>query len=117
MMAAPGEYTATLIKVIEGISTELSIPQTFEVKRMRKGALAGSTPEETATFWRELEDINLELSAVSMMIRESLEKLSMMEIALGRSQSRPGELDKKIHDLSRKLHLMNKQLNGDPLKK
>ncbi|MDA9563054.1 glycosyl hydrolase [Flavobacteriales bacterium] len=116
MMAAPGEYTATLIKVIEGISTELSIPQTFEVKRMRKGALSGSTPEETATFWRELEDVNLELSAVSMMIRESLEKLSMMEIALGRSQSSPGELDKKIHDLSRKLHLMNKQLNGDPLK-
>lgn len=116
LMVPPGEYTATLVKLIDGVSTELASPQTFMVKRMKEGALKGSSPEETAAFWRELENINLELSSTNVVVKETQDQLKLMVISLGRSRTAPGELDKKLHDLITKLQTMSKQLNGDPLR-
>lgn len=114
LMVAPGEYTATLIKLVDGKSTELASAQKFSVKRMREGSLKGSSPEATASFWRELEDIHLKLSGVNVVMKENQEKLKRMAIALSRSQSEPGDLDNQLHDLSNQLQLMSKQLSGDP---
>ncbi|MAY82737.1 MAG: glycosyl hydrolase [Flavobacteriales bacterium] len=116
LMAAPGDYTATLIKLIDGVSTELSAPQKFTVKRLKKGALEGSSTDAVAAFWRELEDINLQLSGTNVVMNDAREKLERMAIALNRSRSNPGELDKQLHELQSKLSLLNKQLNGDPLR-
>lgn len=116
LMAAPGIYTATLVKLIDRVPTELTAPQPFTVKRMREGTLKGSTPEATAAFWRELEAINLDLSAVNMTVRQTQEQLKLMAIALSRSQSAPGKLDQRLHDLDSRLQVMRKQLNGDPLR-
>lgn len=115
-MAPPGQYTATLVKLIDGVSTELSSPQSFTVKRMRKGALKGSSSEATAQFYRQLEDINLELGNTNLVLKEAQEKLKLMSIALHRSLAAPGHLDQRIHQLSSQLHIMSKQLNGDPLR-
>jgi len=41
----------------------------------------------------------------------------MMSIALSRSQSAPGDLDKRLHEVNTRLQTMNKQLSGDPLRK
>ena len=115
-MAPPGQYTATLVKLINGVSTELAPPQSFTVKRMEEGALQGDL-DATAAFWRELEDVNLELGAVNLVINEAREKLKLLGIALSRSQSAPGDLDKKLHEISSQLQLMSKQISGDPLRK
>ncbi|MEM9024290.1 MAG: glycosyl hydrolase, partial [Bacteroidota bacterium] len=116
LLAAPGQYTATLVKLIDGQATELAGPQAFTVKRMQQGALPGSTPDATATFWRELEAINLDLSAVNMTIQQTQEQLKLMAIAVSRSQSAPGALDQQLHGLQSRLKTMRKQLNGDPLR-
>jgi photosystem II stability/assembly factor-like uncharacterized protein len=116
LMAAPGEYTATLVKMEEGKVTELAPAQSFNVKRMKKGALDGATPDVTAAFWRELEDINIDLSATSTVLREQRDKVILMTIALSKSRSAPGDLDAQLHELNTKLELMNKQFSGDPLR-
>ena len=116
LLTAPGEYTATLLKMEEGKVRELASAQSFTVKRMKNGALNGATPVVTAAFWRELEDINIDLSATSSVLREQLEKVKMMAIALNKSQSAPGSLDAEVHELYKKLELMNKQLSGYPLR-
>lgn len=116
MMAAPGTYTAELVKVEEGVSTSLSEAQSFEVKRLKMGALNGSDDAAVAAFWRSLEDINLDLSAVNVVLQENLEKVKRMKIALARSAESPGELDKNLHELQNRLLDLQKQLNGDPLK-
>ena len=117
LMAAPGQYSATLVKLVDGVATELSPSQTFTVKRLRKGALPGSTPEATAAFWRELDAINIDLTATSMTLRQTQEQVKFMAISLSRSQSAPGDLDKQLHDLNNRLETMKKQLSGDPLRK
>ncbi|MBT8189117.1 MAG: glycosyl hydrolase, partial [Bacteroidia bacterium] len=43
LMAAPGTYTATLFKQEKGTVSQLSDPVTFDVVRLRKGALDGAT--------------------------------------------------------------------------
>lgn len=116
LMAAPGEYTATLVKMEDGLITELSAPQKFSVKRLSNGALEGSSTDAVAAFWRELEDINMELSAVNVVMKENQEKLKRMAIALSRSRTEPGKLDKQLHDLDTEFQLMSKQLSGDPLR-
>jgi hypothetical protein len=116
LMAAPGEYTATLVKMEEGKVTELAPAKSFNVKRMKKGALDGATPDVTAAFWRELEDINIDLSATSTVLREQRDKVILMTIALSKSRSAPGDLDAQLHKLNTKLELMNKQFSGDPLR-
>lgn len=116
LMAAPGEYTAALVKMEEGKVTELAPAQSFNVKRMKKGALDGATPDVTAAFWRELEDINIDLSATSTVLREQRDKVILMTIALSKSRSAPGDLDAQLHELNTKLELMNKQFSGDPLR-
>lgn len=116
LMVAPGSYSATLVKMIEGVTTELSPAQSFEVKRLKNGYLEGKGDLATTSFWRELEDINLELSGINIILRENQEKLKQMSIALDRSRSMPGDLDQKLHALSNELMVMAKQLNGDPLR-
>jgi photosystem II stability/assembly factor-like uncharacterized protein len=116
LMASPGEYTATLVKMIDGEVTVLSEPQKLLVKRLKKGSLEGSTPDATAAFWRELEEINLELSGINQVLKQNIEKLEMMSIALSRSQSAPGDIDKQLHDVKTELQLMRKQLSGDPMR-
>jgi len=113
-MVAPGQYSATLVKLVDGVASQLAAPQTFTVKPMRKGALEGSSPEATAAFWRELADTDMRIGAVNMSVKQTEEQLKLLAIAVQRSQSGPGALDKQLHELSTKLQLMRKQLKGDP---
>ena len=55
MMAAPGEYTATLYQQVDGKVAQMSDPQTFLVKALRKGALEGADLDEVTAFWRSFE--------------------------------------------------------------
>lgn len=113
LLAAPGEYTATLVKILDGQATGLTTPQKFIVKRLKKGSLEGATSNDAAAFWRALEEINLTLSGTRVVLQEHQEKLKRMSVALSRSQSAPGDLDKRLHNLSTQLKTMSKQLNGD----
>ncbi|MGA7304392.1 MAG: hypothetical protein WBW88_05940, partial [Rhodothermales bacterium] len=66
MLAAPGMYTVTMSKEVNGVATSLSEPQTFHVVPLRKGALEGAPYEEVAVFWRALEDATRRSSAVGV---------------------------------------------------
>ncbi|MEM7105733.1 MAG: glycosyl hydrolase [Bacteroidota bacterium] len=117
LMVAPGEYSATVVKLVDGESTELTSPQTFTVKRMTKGALEGSSIATTTDFWGELEDVSMALGTTTMTLNETMEKVKLMGIALSRSQSAPGDLDKKLHEIHTRLQLMSKQTSGDMVRR
>jgi hypothetical protein len=104
------------MKWADGVSTELSAPQSFMVKRMSESALEGSTIDATAAFWRELEDISLQLGETSLALGATKEKLKLMSISLNNSRMAPGDLDKQLHVLDNRLQIMDKQISGDPLR-
>lgn len=112
-MVAPGTYTATLSKEINGVVTQLSEPVNFEVVPMRKGALPGATPEQVATFWRSLEEIGGDQSATNLKLNKTMAKVKAMGLALTQANNAPGDLEKRLYDLKIKLMKLDVVLNGN----
>jgi hypothetical protein len=113
VMAAPGKYTVTLSKQVDGTITDLSKSMPFIVERLRKGALDGAEPKETAAFWQEIAQLQRKTTAASMALNNSLKKIDNLQTALSRAPAAPGNLDKQLHDLRHTLLKLDGQLNGN----
>lgn len=116
MMAVPGTYTVTLSKQVDGKVTVLDGPMEFKVVPLREGALPGSSFEEIAAFRNEVEEMQMELSAVGSILEESTARVNAMQVALERSAVEPGQLDEQLHSLKQRMLTLNEQVNGDPAK-
>ncbi|MGK7395275.1 MAG: VPS10 domain-containing protein [Candidatus Cyclobacteriaceae bacterium M3_2C_046] len=112
LMAAPGQYTVTLSKQIDGEITNLSAPMEFELVKLRDGALPGSSPQQAAQFWRELEAFSRASGALSQVISQQLKKINAMQLVISRSLEAPGELDQEVYQLREKMMDLDQQLNG-----
>jgi hypothetical protein len=112
-MAAPGTYTVSLSKEVDGVVTALAGPVTFEVERLHEGALEGATPEAAVAFWKELYDLRSAVSQTSIELQNTLKKVDAMQRALRRAPAEPGALDGQIHALRAKLLDLDEQLNGN----
>jgi photosystem II stability/assembly factor-like uncharacterized protein len=113
VMVAPGTYTVTLSKKVDGVVTDLAGPMNFEVEQMRKGALPGSDPQVTAVFWKETAELQRSISALSLALEKTLKKIDGLYIALSRTPAAPGNLDKQLHDIKQAVLEFDEQLNGN----
>jgi hypothetical protein len=117
LLAAPGNYTATLTKEVDGEVTTLSPPVNFEVVPLRKGALEGSSPAEAAAFWRSYEESVRTSSAVYQTLSTELARVEAMKTALSRATTAPGDLDKRLKSLRKTLQAIEDQLRGNRAKR
>jgi len=117
LLAAPGNYSATLTKEVGGEITILNSPVQFEVVPLREGALKGSSHAEAAAFWRSYEDSVRTSSAVSRSLRTELARVEAMKKALSRSTTAPGELDERLDRLRTKLKDLEDELIGNRAKR
>ena len=113
MLAAPGKYSVTLAKKVDGEITELSEAFLFEIVQLHEGALKGDTPEDVAAFWREIEDMQRATSASSIALRNAIKRVDAMRIALERTQTNPQELEKSLFNLRQDLLSLDEKLNGN----
>ena len=111
-LAEPGTYSVTLSKKINGVVTNLSEPQNFEVVPLQKGTLEGSSYKEALTFMNEVENLYSEIGAFEISLKHTHLKVDAMKKALALSEAVPGNLDKKIHDLKQNLFLLDEKLFG-----
>jgi len=112
-LAAPGTYTSTLSKQVDGVITELSEPINFTVEQLRKGALEGTNLQDAAVFWRVYEDVIRTASAVQLTLSNALTKIKAMQKALARAKTSPGNLNTQLYQLRQDLLALDKQFNGD----
>ncbi len=117
LMAAPGTYTVTMSKEVDGKITELVKAQSFEVVPLRKGALEGASHKEVAGFWRSYEKTTGQYSALQMDLAKAIKTTKAMQKALSRSTAAAGDLDGRLHQLRKKLLKINQDFNGSPAKK
>jgi photosystem II stability/assembly factor-like uncharacterized protein len=115
-MVAPGTFTVTLSKELDGVVTDLSDPITFEVVRMHEGALPGADPEVAATFWRRVEALNRATSAALKVTEDALKRADLLRKLLLRTQAAPGVLESDLHDLKQSLLIIEEQLRGNQSK-
>ncbi len=112
LMAAPGQYTATLSQFVKGRATVLSEPQEFTVTPLRSSALAGATPREAADFWRQYEGAVRLQTAVAISLARTLKKVDRMQVVLANSTSEVNDADKKLHAIREGLLDADQRLNG-----
>jgi photosystem II stability/assembly factor-like uncharacterized protein len=112
VLAAPGTYSASLVKIVDGETTTLAGPVSFSVERMRTGALPGATPEETVAFWRRLAAAQRSVTAAYSAVRLAFERTERLGVALGRSHAAPDSLDTELHAIEQELYSIEEGLEG-----
>lgn len=113
LLAAPGEYTVSLSKQVNGRIEKLSNFVSFTVEPMKKNALEGAEMEEVVDFWRQYEKTVRNYSAIGLALRNSITKIGGMQEAIKNSPTNPGDFDRSISNLRFELMKLNKALNGD----
>jgi photosystem II stability/assembly factor-like uncharacterized protein len=113
VLAAPGTYTVSLAKRVDGATTELAGPVPFEVARLRPGALPGADPKETAAFLARVAEVSRATGAATQAVSQALKRVETLGAALGRSRSAPGGLDAELHAIRQELHALDEALVGN----
>ena len=75
VLAAPGTYTVSLAKRVDGRTTDLAGPVRFEVVRMRQGALPGADPKEAAAFLARVAEASRATSAATEAVSLALKRV------------------------------------------
>jgi len=117
LLAAPGNYSATLAKEVDGEITILSPPVHFEVVPLKEGALQGSSYAEAAAFWRSYEDSVRTSSAIYRSLSTELARVDAMKTALSRATVATGDLDERLSDLRDALQGIEDELHGNRAKR
>ncbi len=112
-LAAPGRYTVSLAKRVDGVFTDLGQMEVFEVAPMTQGTLPGATPEQLAAFLRELAEMQRAIGGARSAIDETGERLEPIKEALMRSTVGDASLDDEARELERRLDKLRLWLVGD----
>jgi hypothetical protein len=112
-MAPPGAYSVTLSKRADGQVTDLAGPVDFEVVRVFKGVLEGSSPTDTALFMGEVAELQRAVTAAAEVIELTFESIDDLEKALARSKTEPGGLDSELEALKQRLYELDEALSGN----
>ncbi|HSD65240.1 MAG TPA: glycosyl hydrolase, partial [Vicinamibacteria bacterium] len=113
VLAAPGTYSVSLAKVVDGKATELAGPVRFEVARLRQGALPGADPKETTAFLARLAGVSRATSAAREAVSQALKRVETLATALDRSRSAPDGLDAELNAIRQELHALEETLVGN----
>ncbi len=116
ILVVPGKYKVSLSKEVDGVVTNLSELQEFEVKPLRKGALEGSSYDESVAFWKEISQMQRATQALSLTIAETSKTIQQIESSLERSSLTPGDINKQVHDLKKQLKQWQLALSGNSAK-
>lgn len=117
MLVAPGTYSVSMSKEVDGVVTELHAPQNFDVVAMHKeGALKPIDGEKAAAFWKELANVQRVSTATGQALTDAIKRLDNLEKSLDRTIAAPGALDARFTKLRNELLILDTRLNGNPAK-
>jgi photosystem II stability/assembly factor-like uncharacterized protein len=110
-LAAPGTYTVSLAKRVDGVTTDLAQSASFEVAPLHD--ISPETAAGAVEFLRELDGLRRDSSAAAATISETETRLAAIRETLDRSILPVGEIDNAVLDLERRLSDMKLRLSGD----
>ncbi|MFC4722205.1 WD40/YVTN/BNR-like repeat-containing protein [Geojedonia litorea] len=114
--ATPGSYTVTLVKRINGLTTTLQGPKSFNVVPLYEGALPRKSYDEINAYRETIVDFQQDLKATNMVMSKSLDQIDAMTRAANKTTQSNTEILKQINDARVKLLEIQKELFGHPIK-
>ena len=116
ILAAPGKYTVTLVKRVDGVSTNLQGPTEFEVIPLYEGALKRKPFEEVAQFREQIFSFQQDLTATNMTLAKSLKQVGAMQRAADKASYPNDDLFNKINNTRINLLAIEKSIGGNKVK-
>ena len=113
-MAAPGRYTVSLAKVVDGVTTPLGAPQTFEAVPL---ALASMPAKDQATqlqFERKTARLQRAVRGAAQAVDEAREHLKYIQKAILDTPQADVKLIEKARQIDLHLQDVEVKLSGDP---
>ncbi|MFL2492104.1 MAG: WD40/YVTN/BNR-like repeat-containing protein [Luminiphilus sp.] len=112
-MVMPGSYQAKLVVVQNGVEQTLAGPVDFNVKRLREGALPGSSLDELEAFTAELNTLYGQSSAVRYAIRDARKSLDKIATMIERMANPTPDTHAQVHELRRELYDIEETVFGN----
>jgi len=81
-LVTPGEYMVSVVYLKDGKSDLLIDKQKFTIKGLNNQTLIAKNPEELKTFRAELAELNRQVSGTEKVMKETKEKVDIIEKAL-----------------------------------
>ena len=111
-LVAPGEYSVSLYKVVDGVVTELSGPQSFTVKQLEQSSLPTDMGANVA-FLEKVSTLRKASGAASNILRDLQKRVDLIEKAVIDMPTEGGDILKKATTIRADLFDLNMKLNGD----
>ncbi|MGB4960953.1 MAG: hypothetical protein WBO36_15835, partial [Saprospiraceae bacterium] len=112
-MVAPGKYSVSIAKEINGVITEMDMSQSFEVVPLREKAIQRMTPKEVASFWRLFEKTTKEGSALSLNVHKTAQYAEAVKKALSVSTLLLNEESQKVSESLTALKEIQERIEGN----
>ena len=116
IMVAPGTYTATLYKNVDGKVSQLGEPQSFEVERIRQNVLENPMSDQIETFTEDLKKFSSELDVTTHNFSKAVKKVKAFDKALKYAQKDPGSIETEISGLKDTMFSLQRSLFGNSSK-
>ncbi|WP_108805369.1 sialidase family protein [Aquimarina sp. Aq107] len=116
IMVTPGNYTVTLLKRIDGVTTVLQGPESFNVTPLFEGALPRQPYEEMDKFREATFAFQQDLTATNISLSRSQQTVAAMLRAFNKATTSSDDLYKRLNETKIALLDIDKELNGDKIK-
>ncbi|MEP0391439.1 MAG: glycosyl hydrolase [Erythrobacter sp.] len=110
-LVSPGQYTVSLSKRVRGVTTQLVAPQSFNVERLREGALPAQA--DASDFWAEISAMDRSVTAAAATLAQSRERLDLMTVAVSRAAGDVTALDNRLTALRNEANTLDALMNGN----
>lgn len=112
LLAAPGTYTAQMLKYSNGSFSKLAEPISFDVVPLRNGSLKGANIEDVDAFWRAYEKVARDVSGIEIKLSNALKKAAALQKAMVSSTTKIDGLETKIFEVKSDLSQLDMELHG-----
>ncbi|MEZ5031215.1 MAG: glycosyl hydrolase [Saprospiraceae bacterium] len=111
-LVAPGRYKVSLSKVVDGVITPLSGPQSFLVKQLEQGSLP-TNMEANVTFLEQVSTLRKAASAATDILGNLEHRIGLIEAAVVDMPANGAEVLRQAASIKNDLVALNIRLNGD----
>jgi photosystem II stability/assembly factor-like uncharacterized protein len=111
--AAPGVYTVTLSKVVNGVFTEVTGPQNLTIKELPGTSIPASDRNALVVWQREAANLHRSISGTNNILTQANDRLKYMKEAVFSISTHHDQLASELKALEIKLGSIQERLNGD----
>ena len=112
-LAAPGTYTVELARRVDGVTTTLAGPVSFEVVPLRERSQPGMEPQAFAAFLEEYDELKLQVAGTNAVLDATRLQLDAIKVALGRSDAADPQLHATAAGLQKQVLQLIEKMRGN----